>query len=162
MKGHHALSSSSRSSRAQHATLAAPQRTRALQVYFHKESTEQASEHTVRVQRDGNVADVLEQLAQQLGPAAQQRTLRLMEVHSSKLYKVRPWGWAGFSVVGAHRGSYNCGLRPRQWQPGGASPCLAAPCNFLLGSPVANCWCWGVRRQREEVQASGRAGKGNL
>uniref|UniRef100_A0A7S3QRP1 ubiquitinyl hydrolase 1 n=1 Tax=Dunaliella tertiolecta TaxID=3047 RepID=A0A7S3QRP1_DUNTE len=59
-----------------------------FKVYFHKESTEQASEHTVRVQREGTVADVLEQLAQQLGPAAQQRALRLMEVHSSKLYKI--------------------------------------------------------------------------
>lgn len=61
-------------------------------MYFHKENTEQGSEHTVRVPREGKVEDVLQELARQLGPDAKQRVLRLMEVHSSKLYKVRSVG----------------------------------------------------------------------
>lgn len=59
-----------------------------VQIYFHRETTEQGSEHIVRVRKDGTVEDVLAQLAQQLGPAAKQHKLRLLEVHSSKLYKV--------------------------------------------------------------------------
>lgn len=58
------------------------------QVFFHKDNTEQGSEHTLRVPREGKVEDVLQQLADQLGPVAKDRSLRLMEVHSSRLYKV--------------------------------------------------------------------------
>ena len=74
--------------------------TPSLQIFYHKMNTQPGGEFVVRVPRSGKVADVLSQLAQQLGPAVQGRPLRLMEVHSSKLYKVGRTGWLVASTSG--------------------------------------------------------------
>ena len=58
-------------------------------MYFHKESGEFASEHMVRLAKDKLVGDILLELKKALGPAVQDKTMRLMEVHNSKIFKVR-------------------------------------------------------------------------
>jgi len=59
-----------------------------LKVSFHNDKTEFVGELTVRVPKEGIVADVLNELSRQLGPDAAGRRLRLMEVYNSKVFKV--------------------------------------------------------------------------
>lgn len=63
----------------------------AHQITWHKESGDPVSEHLVRVPRDAVVGDALGEVARQVGTAAAGKPLRLLEVHSSKIYKVSHW-----------------------------------------------------------------------
>lgn len=60
-----------------------------LQVCFHNEKAEFLAAHSVRVPRDGTVADVLDKVAAAAGPKAAGQPLRLLEIYNSKLWKVR-------------------------------------------------------------------------
>lgn len=59
-----------------------------LKVFFHKESGEVASEHSVRLKKDAEVMELLREVAAQLGPGYEDKPLRLLETHSSKPYKL--------------------------------------------------------------------------
>ncbi|KAL6758807.1 hypothetical protein V8C86DRAFT_1411207 [Haematococcus lacustris] len=59
-----------------------------LKVHFHNDSGAAVSEHTVRLQRDASVADLTREVAAQVGAPLAGKTLRLLEVLSSKLYRV--------------------------------------------------------------------------
>ncbi len=64
-------------------------------MFFHKESGEGASEHTVRLKKDAQVAQLLAEVSAQLGAQYEGKQLRLLEAHASKLYKVSGRGGSG-------------------------------------------------------------------
>ncbi|KAG1662438.1 hypothetical protein FOA52_004019 [Chlamydomonas sp. UWO 241] len=68
--------------------LAELEKLKTLRVSFYNDKAEFVAEHNVRLSKEGCVADVLTELGRLLGPAAEGRRLRLMEVYNSKVYKV--------------------------------------------------------------------------
>lgn len=59
-----------------------------LKVAFHSEKTELASEHSIRLPRESNVGDVLNELKKVLDSEYAEKKFRLMEVFNSKVFKV--------------------------------------------------------------------------
>jgi hypothetical protein len=63
-----------------------------LQIALHNDRTEFVAEHDLRMPREVTVADVLTELQRHLGEEYQGRPMRLLEVFSSRIYKVRGKG----------------------------------------------------------------------
>uniref|UniRef100_A0A7S0WIA5 ubiquitinyl hydrolase 1 n=1 Tax=Chlamydomonas leiostraca TaxID=1034604 RepID=A0A7S0WIA5_9CHLO len=63
---------------------------KAIKLTWHKEGGDPVSEHLVRLPPESKVEAALAELGKQVGAAAEKRPLRLLEVHSSRIYKVVP------------------------------------------------------------------------
>ncbi len=65
---------------------------------FYNDKTEEVSSHTLRLPKEGTVADLLGELQRQLGEEYGNRQLRLMEVSYSRIFKVCERAWGGVRI----------------------------------------------------------------